>query len=313
MMKLKRTLALLLALCMLFVLPACSKKDDEASSSDDVSASDELPEDENFPAVIGDTHLRKAPDTVISISPSLTAIICDLGYASKLTGVSDYCAEGNTEVDGMLKVGTITAPKLAEIKNTAPDVLVTSSPFSEADLTKLQQMNIDVIVLPRAKTVEELEELYRNVGKVFEGETKGAEVGQGLYDLQMTRLDEIRTQVETATVNKTPVVAYLRLMPLTLATGDTFEGKLLEAAGFANSAADYGQWTYPQDKAVDLMPDVIFYDKAVGADAIKGSQIYNTTPAFKNNKCFEYDMELFERQSVAMFDMLEEMATQAVA
>lgn len=310
-MKQKRIFALLLAFCLLLALPACKEKE-SSEESDDSSESESIAEDENFPAEIGDTHLRKAPGAVISISPGITAIIGDLGYGDKLVGVSNYCAEGNSSVETLAKIGTVNAPDLSAIKDLAPDVLVTASPLSKADLTKIQQMNIDVIVLPRAKTLDELETLYTNLGKVFEGETAGAAKGKELYAAQRARLDEMRSQVDAATVNSQRKVAYLRMMPLTLATGDTFEGKLLEEIGFANSAAEYGEWAYPQDKSAALMPDMIFYDKAIGADALKNSEIYNTTPAYKNSKCFEYDMEVFERQGVAMIDMLEQMVQQAI-
>lgn len=309
-MTIKKLIALLLAFAMLLAAPACSKKEKDAGSAG-TSESESMDENGNFPVKFEKARIKKAPERVVSLSPSLTEIICDLGYFDKLAGVSDYCTYENEDIDGLPKVGTINAPKMESIETIKPDVVLTSSPFIEADLVKLQQMNAVVVVLPRAKSMQELETLYTDVGRIFEGETDGAAKGKALFSEQSARIDEIAAKIKTATADKQPVAAYLRLMPLTLATGDTFEGQLLEAIGFKNSASAYGEWIYPQDKAIDLMPDVLFYDKAIGLEGVKGSQIYNTTPAYANSKCFEYDFEVFERQGIRMFDMLEDMAKQA--
>ena len=65
---------------------------------------------------------------------------------------------------------------------------------------------------------------------------------------------------------------------------------MLEEAGFVNSAADYTDWVYPEDRSVELMPEVLFFDEAIGADAVHNSVIYNTTPAYANGKYFSYDL-----------------------
>ncbi|WP_312642711.1 helical backbone metal receptor [Hydrogenoanaerobacterium sp.] len=309
-MKIKRLIALLLAFAMLLILPACSKNGGASGSEEDVSESEQMDESGNFPVKFEKARIKAAPERVVSLSPALTEIICDLGYFDKLAGVSDYCTYEDEDVESLTKVGTINAPDLDSIQSAKPDVVVAASPFAEADLVKLQQMNAVVVILPRAKNMQELKTLYTDIGRIFEGETDGAAKGKALFQEQNARVEEILSKVEAATINKQPQAAYLRLIPLTLATGDTFEGQLLEAIGFQNSAAAYGEWIYPQDKAVDLMPDILFYDKAIGIEGIKSSQIYNTTPAYANSKCFEYDLEVFERQGVRMFDMLEDMARQ---
>lgn len=310
MMKIKKVAALLLAAVLLLALPACSQSEEEpADKGEKNSQSAESESDGNFPVEFEEASIAAAPQRVVSLSPALTELICDLGYAQRLVGTSDTCSyEGLADLP---RLGTVNAVKTDEAAALSPEVVVSVSPLSQTDRDTLEAAGAAVLVLPRAETMDELELLYQNAGRLFEGETDGLAAGQALFDAQWARVEELAVKIGAATVNKQPQAAYLRVMPLTLATGDTFEGKLLEAAGFANSAAEYSDWAYPQEKAVDLMPDVIFYDKAVGADGVKASQIYNTTPAFAANKYFEVDFDLFERQGVRMFDLLEEMAQNA--
>lgn len=309
---LSRLFALFLALLILLSAAACQPSEDSEESGEAISSSEEAVADENFPVEVGGIHLKRAPTSVVSLSPSLTELICDLGYSESLTGVSDYCSQGNDRVSGLATCGTSASPDLDAIRQAAPNVVLTTSALPEKDVTALQQMNADVIVLARASSMEELSALYQNVGRVFEGEQAGTQAGLSLYEEQAARLDGIRAAVQAATEGEPLEAAYLRVFPLTLATGDTFEGALLEAMGFENSAFSYTGWSYPEDKAIDLMPDILFYDKAIGKDAVTGSQIYNTTPCFSSGKYFEVDMDKLERQSVAMFDLLEEMARQAL-
>ena len=96
---------------------------------------------------------------------------------------------------------------------------------------------------------------------------------------------------------------------MVMATGDTFEGELLEnALGIENDAAAYEHWQYPSEKAVDLYPDVIFYDKSIDKDYFAGTQVYNTTDAYKQGRMYSFDALPFERQSGRMITELEHMA-----
>ena len=301
-MKIKRGFALLLAAALVFALPGCGKGENDKDGS---SASG----DGNFPAEFDTGVVEQAPDAVVSLSPALTELAFDLGYGGKLVGVSDFCTDEDGALDGLPNLGTVNAPKTDEILKLSPQVVVAVSPLTSADRKKLEKGGAAVIVLPLAEDLDGLETLYRDLGRVFGGDTDGAQAGKKLYDEQVARLEGIREQVEAAGPFE---AAYLRVMPLTLATGDTFPGRMLEEAGFENSASDYTGWVYPEDKAVDLMPQVLFFDEAVGMDAVSGSIIYNTTPAYANAKCFAYDLEVFERQGVRMFDLLEQMADDAV-
>lgn len=68
---------------------------------------------------------------------------------------------------------------------------------------------------------------------------------------------------------------------LQIATGDSFEGYILELLGTQNWGADYTNYSYPQEKEVDLNPDVIFYNGMISGETIAASSCYKTTNAGK--------------------------------
>ena len=81
-----------------------------------------------------------------------------------------------------------------------------------------------------------------------------------------------------------------------------------EALGIKNDAVEFEHWQYPPEKAVDLYPDVIFYDQSIDKDYFAGTQVYNTTDAYKQGRIYPFDALPFERQSGRMITELEHMA-----
>ena len=308
-MTIKKIAAVLMSLVLAFSFASCAKKD-SSEESRNPSSEDEPAIESVYPISIGDVEITQAPESVVSLSPATTELICDLGYFDKLAGVSDYCNYEAQDITALPTFGTVNSVEIDELLALKPSLVLSVSPIAEAARTALTEENITVLVLPRANDPAELSELYTNISTIFEGEAIGTEKGEGFF-AEHYAIVEAAAQKLGEAHEKPLEAAYLRVMPLTLATGDSFEGKLLAACGFTNSAEGYTEWIYPQEKAVDLMPEVIFYDKAIGIDAIKATQIYNTTPAYKNEKCFEVDMEVFERQGARMFAMLEQMVESA--
>ncbi len=298
----RRLTALLLAGLMIFMATACEKgKDAEPSSSEEVK-------DPNWPVAVGDVRVAEKPDSVVSLSPALTEILCELGGEGQLTGVSDYCDYPDSVRD-LEQCGTSQLPDLKTIKKLAPQVVFSSSALSQEDTVKLQQMGAEVVVLPHAGSVDALEELYVAAGTIIGGMVDGEENGEETFAPLRRRYDALTAAAET--VEKKLSGIYLRAAPLMMATGDTFEGELLEEIGIQNDAAEDTGWEYPADKAKDLYPDIIFYDKSVGEQYLKDNQVYNTTDAVKNERCYEVDATAFERQSARMFDELENMFRKA--
>lgn len=300
----KRLFVLLMAAAMLLALGACKGeyRDDQSSSEADVEA------DPNYPVAIGDIRIAQRPDRVVSLSPALTEIICELGGTDRLSGVSDFCDYPQTVAD-LPRCGTSQLPNLNELKELSPQVVFASATLSQEDTVKLQQMGTEVVILPRAQSMDELEELYITAATVLDGMMDGERNGQRVFASLRERYDAL---VAAAGGISQPVSGiYLRMVPLVMATGDTFEGKLLESVGIKNDAADFSGWAYPEDKAADLYPDVIFYDQSVDPQYLKENKVYNTTDAVKNGRCYPVDATAFERQSGRMFDELEKLFQEA--
>lgn len=305
-MKWKRWLALGLAVVLSLSWSACKGKEKE--KTEESSSSQVEQEDPNYPVAIDDIRVDKRPEQAVSLSPALTEIIYELDSASQLAGVSDYCDYPEGAKD-KTPCGTAALPNWDALEELQPDVVFASAPLSQENTIRLQQMEAEVVVLPPAEDLDELEQIYITIGSILGGKVDGKYQAKTLF----ASLREGYEALEAAGQKvDTPLGAiYLRAAPLTVATGDTFEGALLEMLGLENDGADYTGWEYPADQAANLYPDLIFYDQSIDPEYFQSTQIYNTTDAYKNGRLYPVDGTVFERQSTRMLNTLIEMFQEA--
>lgn len=305
-MKQKRILPFLLAAALLLGLTGCG--DDPSVSS----SLPEEPEDTEYPVSIGGETIPAKPEKVVSLSPALTELCFDMGYGDQLTGVSDYC-DWPQSAQNLPRMGTAQQPDLDDIRAEKPDVVITHTALSEPDLIALQQADIPVVVLSRARLPEDLKDLYVDLGRLFEGEQAGAETGKAFYNEQMGRVESVREKVDSYVRGggKKLSAVYLRMLDFTVATGDTFEGAMLEAIGLENAAGAYGGWTYPLDFIGQYDPDVIFCNEDITIPMLEQNANYKGLQATIHDIVYSYPFTAFERQGKRMFDMLEDMAQKA--
>lgn len=307
------SIALLLAVVLAAGSSGCSLLGGDNSSSDSqTSSSSSQSESDGYPVTVAEVIVPEQPEKVLSLSPSLTEILCDLGYASRLAGVSDYC-DYPQAVASKPKLGTVQLPDLEAIRETGAKYLFTETAFAEQDLIALQQAQIEVICLTPAKTLEELKKLYTSLCTVMDGETEGKAAAQKAMDGYQAQLDSAAAAVKALADARGEAVkvAYLRVMPFTVAGGDTLEGRLLEAIGFENVAGDYSQWSYPESKLSEYKPDFFFLDSSITIKMLEQHASYKNLNATIKDRYYNLDMLVFERQGARMFDALEEMAKAA--
>lgn len=315
-MVIKRIFALVLALLLVLSLSGCSLfdlKNSEASSSSDSSPEDaDIPEEEEdpeYPVDVFGARLDSRPGIVVSLSPSMTEKVYDLGLEDRLEGVSDYCDISDSR--SVVRCGTAQIPDLDEIAALSPHLVLTATELSENDLTAIQQMGAEVAVIPRAESVAALLENYIAIAKLFEGERSGGALGESFGEKISERLDTLAQQAPAETKN----AVFLRNLNFTVATGDTLENELMGVIGLRNIAEDYTDWSYPEAEADSAEGkqnfasiDIIYCDKrSVTMKMLEQSAFYKGFNAVIKDRYLYIDISAFERQSLKMFDELERM------
>lgn len=284
----KKFTSFLLAFIMVFSLSGCSAKQKGAE----------------YPAEILDTKIESQPLSVVSLSPSLTEITYDLGFELTLDGVSDYCVMKNN--DDAIKVGTMQNPNVDKIVEIKPDVVITNAELTANDATKLLQADINILVVPPAKTLEGLWEQYDVLGTLYSGKVTGIERAKEKYQPYKDELEKINVSNQSQEKVKGLLIAK---KDYAVATGDTLLGYLLEYINIDNIAKSGEKFDASDEKLGEAQ--VIFIAEDIDIADINNDERLKNSPAVKNKMIYQIDVDELLRGGFNSLDLLEEMSSLA--
>lgn len=301
-MSIKKMVSWMLCVVVLLMASACSMQKSETPSKSTAPLVVE------YPTTINNITIAQQPRRVIVMSSALAEIIVDMGYEAVIVGTSDGC-EYPASVQKKPKLGSVQLPKLNDIAALGADLILSTAPFVEEDLIKIQQLDIPVLTLQKPNTIDEIKGFYTNIAKILTGQTSGVTKADQFHQIQMDKLDHIvsvTTTYTTSTQKKKGI--YLYELDMILATGDTFVGKTLEKIGIENLAQPFTEYTIPEKEREKISPEVIFYNSELDEQAIIKNKFYKSSSAIKTKALFAVNEKALASYSIRMFDELEKMA-----
>ncbi len=190
---------------------------------------------------------------IISLCPSLTELVCDLGLGQELVGVTGYCVHPSKVVRDIEKIGGPKNPKIERILELRPDLVLLNEEENRAeDAAALAAAGVSCLCsLP--KTVEQTAEMVRSIGR---------ELGHAATAEEIARdIEERSRRVRERATGKTPVRwAYLIWRkPWMAINAETFIDAMLVQAGGENVFARSPQ-RYPEiaiEELVAANPDIV--------------------------------------------------------
>jgi ABC-type Fe3+-hydroxamate transport system substrate-binding protein len=190
---------------------------------------------------------------LISLCPSLTELVFDLGCGHELVGITNYCVHPSSEVGAIEKVGGTKNPAIERIVALQPDlVLMNDEENRLEDFEAMKEKGVTCLSsLP--KTVSDTAEMVRQIGAALK---RPAEAESIATDIEK-RSDRVRRAASTQ-----PNVTWAYLIwqrPLMTVNADTFAHDLLSLAGGSNVFADL-EARYPEITIADLQaaePDLV--------------------------------------------------------
>lgn len=316
-MKLKRLAACLMAACMLLTMAACKKEEEQPQEP-------EIPVDPNWPITLHfdneSVTLQEAANSIVSLSPAITELLYDMGESALLKGVSSYAPkQAATKED----CGTAQNIDLEAVKKLAPDLLFTDTPLLNEQLTQLQQMNVTVLEIARPESAEELQERAELILLALYGKEAGQEKADAFEEQLEAAWRPLKDSGAAVVDEEKKSVLLLADMDI-VATGDCWEGELLEELGLNNLVKAGENWQMPQlqsaedgtvtylygDVAVEWNPDVIIYNSDMNVEDIKGSELYLNSTAVENAALYPLDWSALQMQNLELTDALGEITAE---
>lgn len=169
---------------------------------------------------------------IVSLCPSLTELVFDLGLAGELVGRTKFCVHPADGVDRIERVGGTKNPKIERIVELAPDLVLLNEEENRAeDAEALVAAGLRIHTsLPR--TVEETAEMVRSIGVAVGRPGRAEEIAADIE----ARAARVRADVAArGSAAARPTYAYLIWRdPIMTVNADTFVSALLDLAGARN-------------------------------------------------------------------------------
>lgn len=188
------------------------------------------------------------PKRIISIVPSQTELLFDLGLDEEVIGVTKFCTHPADKVKRKSKVGGTKSLNIAQIKKLNPDLIIGNKEENEKDQIEELAQNFPVW-MSDISDLGDAVEMIRKVGQIVDREEKA---------IQIT--SSITTSFDNLNIKSSPLkVAYLIWRkPYIVAGKGTFINDVLKRCGLKNAfEIDRYPEVFP-GQIVDANPDLVF-------------------------------------------------------
>ena len=228
---------------------------------------------------------------IVSLVPSTTELLCAIGLADALVGVTVYCVEPRDVVRTKTRIGGEKDPDLAAIRALAPDLVIANIEENRReDVDALRAAGVPVL-LTYPRTVAESLAMIRELG-----EATGAVAGaQALLE----RLEPLYAAARARLAERPPIPVFYPIWrePWMTIGRDTYIHDVLATCGGANVFADrerYPSTTLAEVAArapeVVLLPDEPFRFRRAH---LRDFDPYPATPAVRDGRLHLVDGKRF--------------------
>ncbi|MFW6084206.1 MAG: helical backbone metal receptor [Gemmatimonadota bacterium] len=182
---------------------------------------------------------------IVSLCPSLTELVFDLGLGESLVGRTKFCVHPADRVGAIEKVGGTKNPKVERIVELAPDLVLLNEEenrIEDAEALAAAGLRCHTSM---PVTVEDTAAMVRSIGAAVEREEAAAAIAADIEDRA--------ARVRLAAAGK-PAVSYAYLIwrdPIMTVADDTFVAELLGLAGGVNVFGG-AEERYPTVSAAEL-------------------------------------------------------------
>jgi len=238
---------------------------------------------------------------IVSLSPMDSKALILLDAADDVVACTKWCpfAEEKTVVANAIDVN------VEQVLRTKPDVVFASTLTNSESINTMQQLGLNVVILPRINSFEQLCANFVLIGKLIGKEALAqAEVAKAKQ-----RLDSLKQRMPAN--EKPPKVMFqVGTKPVFVAIKNTFIHDYIVQAGGQNIYDDLAHGTVTRESVITRNPDAIFIStmpaSAENAQAVWLS--YNELSATQHNEVVLIDQEKASSPTVHTFvDVVEQM------
>ena len=288
------------------MLAACG--DEKEPQQQEQNLAVEESQDVAFPVTVTDARgneitLEEEPDRIVSLTPSNTEILFELGLDEEIVGVNDN-DNYPEQVADKTRIGGMEY-NLEVITSLAPDIVFAheSSLYAEGIFNQLEAAGLKVFVVDNAQTFEETYETIQTIGTL----TNRKEEADTIIENIETKLAKIQAKL----VNVEPRKAFIMISasPDIYTVGqNTFMNEMLKVINVENVVQQEGWPMYSAEDFLAANPDTILFTHAGDDETIRNNPAFSDMNAVKNNAMAIVDGDTTSRQGPRIAEGVESLA-----
>lgn len=123
---------------------------------------------------------KKTPERIVSLVPSQTELLVDLGLQSKLVGVTKFCVHPESLRSETTVVGGTKTVHFDRISSLLPDIIVCNKEENTQEMVE-ELSRIAPVWVSDIYTVEDSLDMIRSMGELFSVSEKASEVIESIW------------------------------------------------------------------------------------------------------------------------------------
>lgn len=238
---------------------------------------------EKFTDQIGNTILlSETPKRIVSLVPSQTELLFDLGLENEVVGITKFCIHPDIWFRSKTRVGGTKNVNFDKISELTPDLIIANKEENtEGEIKEL--MTIYPTWVSDIKNLDDAIQMINNIGKITKTDQKASEITKNI-SFSFNNL---------AKSSKNHSVLYLIWNnPFMSINQDTFINEMIEQNGWINYCKDRSE-RYPEItiEELKLYPDIIFLSSE--PFPFKQKHLDELQTIFPNSQIHLVDGEMF--------------------
>jgi len=187
-------------------------------------------------------HFETRPTRIVSLVPSITELLIDMGLESEVVGRTLFCIHPERIKQSIPQIGGTKTLKIEKIKELAPTIIIANK--EENTMVQIEELaSLFPVYISDIKTIDEAFAFISDMGVLFNLSHPCNEIKQGIQNL----LNHLQS------ISKSGLkVAYLIWKePLMAVAGDTYIHALLKHLNWEN-VFENSKERYPQTSVEEL-------------------------------------------------------------
>lgn len=296
-------------LAISLLLVGCSDSEQKATSDTDSKTNST---EESGPYTVVDDRgqevtFEEVPEKIVSLQPSNTEILFELGVGDQIIGASEYDTypEEALKIERVTDSMTVNTERIIELN---PDVVFAYTTGEEAQIDQLESAGLKVFVIQSATSINDVYGDIEQMAEVMGVEKEGKQV-----------VEEIQSQIATVQ-EKTKSIeqkkkVYFEISPApdiwSIGSG-TFQQEMIEAAGVENIYADQQGWfAVTEEDLITRNPEAIVSTVNYIEDPkgeILAREGWSTISAVQNKEVYLLNADIMDRPGPRIGEAVEMIA-----